>query len=42
MTNAELSETPGFMGRYIAARFPPRTRMAYFPSLTERLLAGKD
>jgi uncharacterized 2Fe-2S/4Fe-4S cluster protein (DUF4445 family) len=42
MTNFELSETPGFMDQYIAALFLPHTKMEYFPSVTERLKAGKD
>jgi len=42
MTNFELSETPGYMDQYIAALFLPHTRMEYFPSITERIRAGKD
>jgi uncharacterized 2Fe-2S/4Fe-4S cluster protein (DUF4445 family) len=42
MTNFELSETPGYMDQYIAALFLPHTQMEYFPSVTERLKAGKD
>jgi hypothetical protein len=42
LTNFEVCETPGFMGRYIAALLPPHNRMAYSPSVTERLQAGKD
>jgi hypothetical protein len=30
------------MDQYIAALFLPHTRMEYFPSVTERLRAGKD
>jgi hypothetical protein len=30
------------MDQYIAALFLPHTRMAYSPSITERLQAGKD
>jgi uncharacterized 2Fe-2S/4Fe-4S cluster protein (DUF4445 family) len=37
MTNFELSETPGFMDRYIAALFLPHTQMEYFPSVKKRL-----
>jgi uncharacterized 2Fe-2S/4Fe-4S cluster protein (DUF4445 family) len=42
MTNFELSETPGYMDQYIAALYLPHTKMEYFPSVTERLKAGKD
>jgi len=42
MTNFELSETPGYMDQYIAALFLPHTQMEYFPSITERVRAGKD
>jgi uncharacterized 2Fe-2S/4Fe-4S cluster protein (DUF4445 family) len=42
MTNFELSETPGYMDQYIAALFLPHTRMEYFPSVSQRLKAGKD
>ncbi len=42
MTNFELSETPGYMNQYIAALFLPHTQMEYFPTVTERLKAGKD
>jgi uncharacterized 2Fe-2S/4Fe-4S cluster protein (DUF4445 family) len=41
MTNFELSETPGFMNQYIAALFLPHTQEDYFPSVHERLQAGK-
>ena len=41
MTNFELSETPGYMDQYIAALFLPHTRMDYFPTVSERLRAGK-
>ncbi|MFZ5449227.1 MAG: ASKHA domain-containing protein [Thermodesulfobacteriota bacterium] len=41
MTNFELSETPGYMDQYIAALFLPHTKMDYFPSVSERLKAGK-
>ena len=41
MTNFELSETPGFMNQYIAALFLPHTQMEYFPTVNERLYAGK-
>lgn len=37
MTNFELSDTPGYMDRYIAALFLPHTQMDFFPSVTERL-----
>jgi len=39
MTNFELSETPGFMDKYIAALFLPHTQEEYFPTVTERLRA---
>jgi uncharacterized 2Fe-2S/4Fe-4S cluster protein (DUF4445 family) len=42
MTNFELSETPGYMDQYIAALFLPHTQMEYFPSIIERVRAGKD
>ena len=42
MTNFELSETPGYMNQYIAALFLPHTQMDYFPSVSERLRAGKE
>ncbi len=42
MTNFELSETPGYMNQYIAALFLPHTQMEYFPTVTERLRAGKE
>ncbi len=42
MTNFELSETPGYMNQYVAALFLPHTQMEYFPTVTERLRAGKD
>lgn len=41
MTNFELSETPGYMNQYIAALFLPHTQMEYFPTVNERLRAGK-
>ena len=41
MTNFELSETPGFMDQYIAALFFPHTQADYFPTITERLRAGR-
>jgi uncharacterized 2Fe-2S/4Fe-4S cluster protein (DUF4445 family) len=41
MTNFELSETPGYMNQYIAALFLPHTQEEYFPSVSERLRAGK-
>jgi len=37
MTNFELSETPSYMGRYIAALFLPHTDLDLFPKLKERL-----
>ncbi len=37
MTNFELSETPGFMDRYMAALFLPHTKAEYFPSVMKRL-----
>jgi uncharacterized 2Fe-2S/4Fe-4S cluster protein (DUF4445 family) len=37
MTNFELSETPGFMERYMAALFRPHTQADYFPTLMKRL-----
>jgi hypothetical protein len=37
MTNFELSETPGFMDRYMAALFLPHTQREYFPSVIKRL-----
>ncbi len=37
MTNFELSETPSFMDRYIAALFLPHTHLDLFPKLKERL-----
>ena len=37
MTNFELSETPGFMDRYMAALFLPHTQAEYFPSVMKRL-----
>jgi len=42
MTSFELSETPGYMNQYIAALFLPHTQMEYFPSVTERLRAGRE
>jgi uncharacterized 2Fe-2S/4Fe-4S cluster protein (DUF4445 family) len=41
MTSFELSETPGFMDQYIAALFLPHTQEDYFPTITERLRAGR-
>jgi uncharacterized 2Fe-2S/4Fe-4S cluster protein (DUF4445 family) len=41
MTNFELSETPGYMNQYIAALFLPHTQEEYFPTVNERLRAGK-
>lgn len=41
MTNFELSETPGYMNQYIAALFFPHTQADYFPTITERLRAGR-
>lgn len=37
MTNFELSETSGYMDRYIAALFLPHTQKEYFPTVTKRL-----
>jgi uncharacterized 2Fe-2S/4Fe-4S cluster protein (DUF4445 family) len=37
MTNFELSETAGFMDRYMAALFLPHTQREYFPSVMARL-----
>ncbi len=37
MTNFELSETPGFMDRYMAALFLPHTQAEYFPTVMKRL-----
>ncbi len=37
MTNFELSETPSYMNRYMAALFLPYTDMKRFPSLEKRL-----
>jgi uncharacterized 2Fe-2S/4Fe-4S cluster protein (DUF4445 family) len=37
MTNFELSETPGFMDRYMAALFLPHTQGEYFPTVMKRL-----
>ena len=41
MTNFELSETPGYMNQYIAALFLPHTQEEYFPTVNERLRAGR-
>jgi uncharacterized 2Fe-2S/4Fe-4S cluster protein (DUF4445 family) len=41
MTNFELSETPGYMDQYIAALFLPHTQEEYFPTIAERLRAGR-
>jgi uncharacterized 2Fe-2S/4Fe-4S cluster protein (DUF4445 family) len=41
MTNFELSETPSFMGNYVAALFLPHTNMDQFPKLKERLKKRK-
>jgi uncharacterized 2Fe-2S/4Fe-4S cluster protein (DUF4445 family) len=41
MTNFELSETPGYMNQYIAALFFPHTQADFFPTITERLRAGR-
>jgi uncharacterized 2Fe-2S/4Fe-4S cluster protein (DUF4445 family) len=37
MTNFELSETPGFMDRYMAALFLPHTQREFFPNVMKRL-----
>jgi uncharacterized 2Fe-2S/4Fe-4S cluster protein (DUF4445 family) len=37
MTNFELSETPSYMDKYIAALFLPHTDMEKFPKLKQRL-----
>lgn len=37
MTNFELSETPSYMNRYVAALFLPHTDLNLFPKLKERL-----
>jgi uncharacterized 2Fe-2S/4Fe-4S cluster protein (DUF4445 family) len=37
MTNFELSETPSYMGHYIAALFLPHTDLDLFPKLKDRL-----
>ncbi len=37
MTNFELSETPSYMNRYVAALFLPHTDLGLFPKLKERL-----
>ncbi|MCE5334553.1 MAG: ASKHA domain-containing protein [Desulfobacteraceae bacterium] len=37
MTNFDLSSTPGYMDRYVAALFLPHTELDYFPSVRERL-----
>jgi uncharacterized 2Fe-2S/4Fe-4S cluster protein (DUF4445 family) len=37
MTNFELSETPSYMGHYIAALFLPHTDLDLFPKLKKRL-----
>jgi uncharacterized 2Fe-2S/4Fe-4S cluster protein (DUF4445 family) len=37
MTNFELSETAGFMDRYMAALFLPHTQREYFPTVMARL-----
>ncbi|WP_449244881.1 ASKHA domain-containing protein [Desulfobacca acetoxidans] len=37
MTNFELSETAGFMDRYMAALFLPHTQQEYFPTVMKRL-----
>jgi uncharacterized 2Fe-2S/4Fe-4S cluster protein (DUF4445 family) len=42
MTNFELSETPGYMDHYIASLFLPHTQEEYFPTITERLRAGRS
>ena len=42
MTNFELSETPSFMGNYVAALFLPHTNMDQFPKLKERLKKRKN
>jgi uncharacterized 2Fe-2S/4Fe-4S cluster protein (DUF4445 family) len=39
-TNFELSETPSYMNRYIAALFLPHTDLGLFPRLKERLDSG--
>ena len=39
-TNFELSETPSYMNRYIAALFLPHTDLDLFPKLRERLDSG--
>ena len=41
MTNFELSETPSFMGNYVAALFLPHTNMDQFPKLKARLKSRK-
>ncbi len=41
MTNFDLSATPGYMDRYVAALFLPHTEMEYFPSVRERFLTEK-
>jgi uncharacterized 2Fe-2S/4Fe-4S cluster protein (DUF4445 family) len=40
MTNFELSETPSYMNRYVAALFLPHTDLDLFPKLKERLNSG--
>ena len=42
MTNFELSETPSYMNRYIAALFLPHTDLNLFPKLKERLKVRRE
>jgi uncharacterized 2Fe-2S/4Fe-4S cluster protein (DUF4445 family) len=42
MTNMELSESPKFMGHYMASLFLPHTDMALFPSVADKISGGKN
>ncbi|SPF41161.1 Ferredoxin (fragment) [Syntrophobacter sp. SbD1] len=42
MTNFELSETPSYMSKYVAALFLPHTDLNLFPKLKGRLYANRN
>jgi hypothetical protein len=41
MTNFELSETPSYMNKYVAALFLPHTDINLFPKLKARMDARR-
>jgi len=42
MTNFELSETPSYMNKYVAALFLPHTDIDLFPKLKSRMDARRS